>query len=168
MSRITPVNQRKLVKDYHPKEPPVTRAVRFEGFNIRWGERHRRYLIDNYPDCESEKIADILNCDVREVAEEARRLHLQKSAKFKLWWQEHRLGIRRKDVEAPQGYHWETETEMNDRLERESMADARAAEKYASTFDFCNRSEKKYLTAVLIQALKWHRSTIPQTIDKEV
>jgi hypothetical protein len=168
MSRITSVNERKLVKNYQPKEPPLTRALRFEGYNIRWTERHRRYLIDNYSDCETEKIADIFNCDVREVASEARHLHLQKSAKFILWWQEHKMGIAPKVTNAPQGYHWETDAEMRARLIRENTTDIERARTIASTFDFCTRGEKKCIEAVLLQALRWHRSTSPLIINKSL
>lgn len=166
MSRITQVNGRKLVKNYQPKEPPASRGLRIEGYNIRLTERHRRYLIDYYSDCETEKIADIFNCDVQEVAAEARRLHLKKSSKFILWWQEHKMGIAPKVDHAPAGYHWETDAEMRARLIRENTTDVERARDIASTFDFCTRGEKKCIEAVLLQALRWHRSTLPLMINK--
>ena len=166
MSIITPSNKRKLVRNYQPKEPPVSRTVRFETYDYRWSNRQQQYLIHYYSDCETEKIANIMNCDVKEVAAEARRLHLCKSAKFKKWFDANILGLGEKNTGAPMGYHWESDGEMAERLLQEREEDSCRAAAIADTFDFCTKSEKQCITSVLYQALRWHRQTSPNVINK--
>ena len=146
--------KRKLVSDYVPKRPGyISNRDRCAGDQTRLTPRQAAWLRKNYADCTDADLAMALWCEEGMIQRYARNNALNKSAKFQRWAKTNDPTM---PVPTPR-QHYETDEELAERIRAESKADSIIASSVADTFDFCNQSEKKALTHILFEALRWGR-----------
>ena len=146
--------KRRSVIDYAPKPPSfLTPQLRCTVGQTKFLVRQAEWLRKNYSDCTDAELAMTLCCDVSMVKRYAHNNGLQKSHKFVKWAKTHDPSL---PVETPRT-HIESDEELLVRIQQESKDDLIFAADYSDSFDFCNSSERKALTNVLFEALRWGR-----------
>ncbi|MBR1378014.1 MAG: hypothetical protein IJ557_02670 [Bacteroidaceae bacterium] len=146
--------RRRLLPNYRPNE--VERADRTLLFGLnktKWTAIHDQWLTEHYADAEDHKLAFALNCDESVILANAKVLKLKKSELFLRWLS----GMIKQDPHAPQGYHYESDEELQARLNEEDKEDHRWAKHLAMTFERTSAREKRALADAMYGALKWAR-----------
>jgi len=146
--------KRRTVIDYAPKQPSfLTPQLRCTVGQTKLLIRQADWLRKNYSDCTDAELAMTLSCDVSMVKRYAHNNGLQKSHKFLAWAKINDPSL----PVAPPRTHVESDEELLTRIRQESKDDFIYAAEYAETFRFCTSSERKALTNVLFEALRWGR-----------
>lgn len=146
--------KRRKVVDYAPQHPSfLSPQLQCTIGQKKLLIRQAEWLRANYSDCTDLELAMTLCCDKSMVERYAHNNSLQKSYKFVVWAKTHDPSL---PVEPPRT-HIESDEELLARIRQESKDDIIFAADYADTFDFCNSSERKALTNVLFDALRWGR-----------
>lgn len=154
---------RLLVKDWSPVKPPrLSMALRFTGQrNPVWNQERKDWLRRYYPNATDDDLAWAMDCSVQEIYFAARRMRLDKSGPF-IKWQSRTDAERLAAGGGAVGFHWETDEEYAERMKRLREIELSMAYRCADNFEFCTKEEKRALSRVLYEAIKWGRESTPE------